>query len=74
MMMIANRAGEPHGSWIRDWEAAMPKIRAVQVGKKGGPFELVERELPQRGRATLSAEGSCVPGHFWLEELYKKRT
>lgn len=25
----------------------MPKIRVVQVKKKGGPFELVERELPQ---------------------------
>src|SRR5512132_4331236 len=27
----------------------MPKIRVVQVAKKGGPFELVERELPQPG-------------------------
>jgi hypothetical protein len=26
-------------------EAMMPKMRVVQVGKKDGPFELVEREF-----------------------------
>jgi D-arabinose 1-dehydrogenase-like Zn-dependent alcohol dehydrogenase len=44
-------------------EAVMPKVRAVQVAKKGGPFELVERELPQPGprevRVKVQACGVC---------------
>lgn len=31
----------------------MPTMRAVQVATKGGPFELVERELPQPGRGEV---------------------
>jgi D-arabinose 1-dehydrogenase-like Zn-dependent alcohol dehydrogenase len=31
----------------------MPKMRVIQVAKKGGPFELVERELPQPGRGEV---------------------
>jgi alcohol dehydrogenase len=31
----------------------MPKMRAIQVAKKGGPLELVERELPQPGRGEV---------------------
>jgi D-arabinose 1-dehydrogenase-like Zn-dependent alcohol dehydrogenase len=31
----------------------MAKMRAVQVSKAGGPFELVEREVPQPGPAQL---------------------
>ena len=31
----------------------MPTMRAVQVTTKGGPFELVERELPQPGRGEV---------------------
>ena len=31
----------------------MPTMRAVQVATKGGPFELVERELPQPGRGDV---------------------
>ena len=27
----------------------MPKMRAVQVSRAGGPFEIVEREIPQPG-------------------------
>jgi D-arabinose 1-dehydrogenase-like Zn-dependent alcohol dehydrogenase len=41
----------------------MPKMRVVQVGKKGGAFELVERELPQPGprevRVKVQACGVC---------------
>jgi D-arabinose 1-dehydrogenase-like Zn-dependent alcohol dehydrogenase len=31
----------------------MPKMRVIQITKKGGPFELVERELPQPGRGEV---------------------
>lgn len=31
----------------------MPKIRVVQVTRKGGPFELVERDLPEPGRGEV---------------------
>ena len=31
----------------------MPKMRAIQVAKKGGPLELVERELPRPGRGEV---------------------
>jgi alcohol dehydrogenase/propanol-preferring alcohol dehydrogenase len=31
----------------------MPKMRAVQVSRKGGPLELVEREIPQPGPGTV---------------------
>jgi len=31
----------------------MPKMRVIQVASKGGPFELVERELPRPGRGEV---------------------
>jgi alcohol dehydrogenase/propanol-preferring alcohol dehydrogenase len=31
----------------------MPKMRAIQIAKKGAPLELVERELPQPGRGEV---------------------
>jgi alcohol dehydrogenase/propanol-preferring alcohol dehydrogenase len=41
----------------------MPKMRAVQVSKAGGPFEMVEREIPQPGprqvRVKVQACGLC---------------
>ena len=41
----------------------MPKMRAVQVTRPGGPFELVEREIPQPGprqvRVRVQACGLC---------------
>lgn len=41
----------------------MPKVRAVQVARKDGPFELVERDLPQPGpgevRVKVQACGVC---------------
>lgn len=41
----------------------MPKMRAVQVASKSGPFEMVERDLPQPGpghvRITVQACGVC---------------
>ncbi len=41
----------------------MPKYRAVQVARAGGPFELVEREIPQPGprqvRVKVEACGLC---------------
>jgi len=52
----------------------MPKMRAIQVATKGGPLELVERELPQPGhgevRVKVQACGVChsdsiaKEGHF----------
>jgi D-arabinose 1-dehydrogenase-like Zn-dependent alcohol dehydrogenase len=44
-------------------EAEMPKMRVVQVGKRGGPLELVERDLPDPGpgevRVKVQACGVC---------------
>jgi D-arabinose 1-dehydrogenase-like Zn-dependent alcohol dehydrogenase len=41
----------------------MPKMRAVQVTRPGGPFEMVEREIPQPGprqvRLRVQACGLC---------------
>lgn len=41
----------------------MPKMRAVQVSKAGGPFEMLEREIPQPGprqvRVKVQACGLC---------------
>ena len=41
----------------------MPKMRAVQVSKPGGPFEMMEREIPQPGprqvRVKVKACGLC---------------
>src|SRR5262245_20368767 len=31
----------------------MAKMRAVQVGRPGGPLELIEREIPTPGRKTV---------------------
>src|SRR5579884_3038690 len=45
------------------WRTHMPKMRAVQVSKPGGPFEMVEREIPQPGprqvRVKVQACGLC---------------
>src|SRR6185369_13059603 len=41
----------------------MPKMRAVQVPRPGGPFEMVEREIPEPGpgavRVKVQACGVC---------------
>jgi D-arabinose 1-dehydrogenase-like Zn-dependent alcohol dehydrogenase len=41
----------------------MPKMRAAQIARPGGPFELVEREIPQPGagqvRIKIQACGIC---------------
>ena len=41
----------------------MPKMRAAQIAKPGGPFEIVEREIPQPGtgqvRIKVQACGVC---------------
>jgi D-arabinose 1-dehydrogenase-like Zn-dependent alcohol dehydrogenase len=52
----------------------MPNMRAVQVSRSGGPFEMVEREIPQPGprqvRVKVQACGLChsdsltKEGHF----------
>jgi D-arabinose 1-dehydrogenase-like Zn-dependent alcohol dehydrogenase len=52
----------------------MPNMRAVQVSRPGGPFEMVEREIPQPGprqvRVKVQACGLChsdsltKEGHF----------
>lgn len=46
----------------------MPKMRAVQVKSPKGPFELVEREIPQPGpgkvRVKVYACGVCHSDSF----------
>ena len=41
----------------------MPKMRAVQVSRPGGPFEIVERDIPEPGpgyvRIKVQACGVC---------------
>jgi len=52
----------------------MPKMRAIQVTRKGGPFELVERDLPQprRGevRVKVQACGVCHSDSIAKEGLF----
>jgi len=52
----------------------MPKMRAVQVAKKGGPFELVERELPRPGRGEVRVKvqacGVCHSDSLAKEGLF----
>ncbi len=49
-------------------------MRAVQVGSKGGDFELVEREVPTPGRGEalvrVEACGVCHSDMFAKEGLY----
>jgi len=49
----------------------MPKMKAAQVGRPGGPFELVEREIPQPGpgqvRVRVEACGICHSDEFTKE-------
>src|SRR5262249_8244426 len=40
----------------------MPKMRVVQVAKKGGAFELAERELPQPGRGEVRVKVQACGG------------
>ena len=44
-------------------EAAMAKMRAVQVARAGGPLELVEREMPEPARAEFHHP---VPARGWV--------
>jgi D-arabinose 1-dehydrogenase-like Zn-dependent alcohol dehydrogenase len=52
----------------------MPTMRAVQVAHKGGPFELVERDLPQpsRGEVRVKVEacGVCHSDSIAKEGLF----
>lgn len=52
----------------------MPKMRVVQVARKGGPLELVERELPQPGpgevRVKVQACGVCHSDSFAKDGVF----
>ena len=52
----------------------MPKMRAVQVSRPGGPFELVEREIPEPGagmvRVKVQACGVCHSDSLTKEGHY----
>jgi D-arabinose 1-dehydrogenase-like Zn-dependent alcohol dehydrogenase len=52
----------------------MAKMRVVQVARKGGPLELVERELPEPGpgevRVTVQACGVCHSDSIAKEGLF----
>ena len=52
----------------------MPKMRAVQIARAGGPFELVEREIPQPGkrqvRIKVQACGLCHSDVLTKEGLW----
>jgi D-arabinose 1-dehydrogenase-like Zn-dependent alcohol dehydrogenase len=53
---------------------ATTKMRAVQVGRPNGPFELVEREIPEPGvgsvRIKVQACGICHSDSFTKEGLF----
>jgi D-arabinose 1-dehydrogenase-like Zn-dependent alcohol dehydrogenase len=52
----------------------MPKMRAVQISRPGGPFEIVEREIPQPGprevRVKVKTCGLCHSDSFTKEGLF----
>lgn len=52
----------------------MAKMRAIQVSRKGGPFELVEREIPEPGpgsvRIKVQACGICHSDGYTKDGLY----
>ncbi|MBV9506095.1 MAG: alcohol dehydrogenase catalytic domain-containing protein, partial [Acidobacteriia bacterium] len=52
----------------------MPKMRAVQVSRPGGPFEIVEREIPEPGpgsiRVKVEACGICHSDSLTKEGNY----
>ncbi len=52
----------------------MPKMKAAQVGKPGGDFEIVEREIPAPGagqaRIRVQACGICHSDMFTKENLW----
>src|ERR1700722_19810877 len=52
----------------------MPKMRAVQVSRPGGPFEIVEREIPEPGpgsvRIKVQACGICHSDSYTKEGLF----
>jgi hypothetical protein len=58
-------------------EAAMAKMRAVQVARAGGPLELVEREMPEPAWAEfhhpVPARG-WVPAVLGQEEPFRMRS
>ena len=59
---------------VKRLEANMQKIRVVQVSQKGGPFELVERDIPAPGpgevRVTVQACGVCHSDSIAKEGLF----
>src|SRR5712671_2383978 len=67
-------SGEKAQKIGRSRRTSMPKMRVVQVSRPGGPFEMVEREIPQPGprevRVKVQACGLChsdsltKEGHF----------
>lgn len=52
----------------------MPKMRAVQISRPGGPFELVQREIPEPGpgavRVKVEACGICHSDALTKEGLW----
>lgn len=52
----------------------MPKMKAAQISKPGGEFEIVEREVPQPGarevRVRVEACGICFSDHFTKDGLW----
>jgi D-arabinose 1-dehydrogenase-like Zn-dependent alcohol dehydrogenase len=56
------------------WRETMPKMRAVQVSRPGGPFEIVERPIPEPAaglvRIRVQACGICHSDSYTKEGLY----
>jgi D-arabinose 1-dehydrogenase-like Zn-dependent alcohol dehydrogenase len=59
-------------------EAQMPTMRVMQIAAKGGPFEWVERELPQPGRGEVRVKvqacGVCHSDSLAKEGLFPNIT
>jgi hypothetical protein len=51
------------GIFAREEEAAMAKMRTVQVARAGGALELIEREMPESARAEVRVRVERIPGH-----------
>jgi D-arabinose 1-dehydrogenase-like Zn-dependent alcohol dehydrogenase len=72
-MRVRRLAGFVH-ALARRTEVVMPKMRAVQVARPGGPLEMVEREVPQPGAGTVrikvEACGVCHSDSFTVEGAF----
>ena len=50
----------------------MSKMRVAQVSQPGGPFEIVEREIPEPGAGTVRVKGKCRTSDGNVEDFHTR--